>query len=108
MPRQRMRRVPDRPALCHPFHRWRYEHSIHHASVGDLDRRGTGHLWTMTVQECFEASCWERFAYRLARNPFILFIIAPLSSSWFWKGSPPARTAGANASRSRSPTLPSP
>ncbi len=65
--------------LCFtPFHRWRCEHSIHHASAGDLDRRGTGDVWTMTVQEYLEASRWKRLAYRLARNPFILFIIAPL------------------------------
>lgn len=65
--------------LCFtPFHRWRYEHSVHHASAGDLDRRGTGDVWTMTVQEYLEASRGKRFAYRLARNPFVLFIIAPL------------------------------
>lgn len=65
--------------LCFtPFHRWRREHSIHHASAGDLDRRGTGDVWTLTVQEYLEASRWKRFAYRLARNPFILFLIAPL------------------------------
>ncbi len=60
------------------FHRWRYEHSIHHASAGDLDRRGTGDVWTMTVQEYLEASRWKRRAYRLARNPLVLFIVAPL------------------------------
>lgn len=65
--------------LCFtPFHRWRYEHAIHHASAGDLDRRGTGDVWTMTVQEYLEASRWKRRAYRLARNPFVLFIIAPV------------------------------
>ncbi len=65
--------------LCFtPFHRWRYDHSIHHASAGDLDRRGTGDVWTMTVQEYLEASRWKQRAYRLARNPFILFVIAPL------------------------------
>jgi omega-6 fatty acid desaturase (delta-12 desaturase) len=51
---------------------------VHHASAGDLDRRGTGDVWTMTVQEYLEASRWKRFAYRLARNPFILFVVAPL------------------------------
>jgi len=65
--------------LCFtPFYRWRWEHSIHHASAGDLDRRGTGDVWTMTVQEYLAASRWKRFAYRLARNPFILFVVAPL------------------------------
>jgi omega-6 fatty acid desaturase (delta-12 desaturase) len=65
--------------LCFtPFYRWRWEHTIHHASAGDLDRRGTGDVWTMTVQEYLASSRWKRFAYRLARNPFILFVVAPL------------------------------
>src|SRR4051812_16498978 len=59
------------------FH-WRWEHAVHHSSAGDLDRRGTGDIWTLTVQEYLEASRWKRFAYRLARNPFILFVVAPL------------------------------
>ncbi len=61
-----------------PYHHWRWEHAIHHGTVGDLDRRGTGDIWTMTVQEYLEASRWNRFAYRLARNPFVLFVLAPL------------------------------
>jgi len=61
-----------------PYYHWRWEHSIHHSSAGDLDRRGVGDVWTMTVQEYLEASRWKKFSYRLARNPFILFIIAPL------------------------------
>jgi omega-6 fatty acid desaturase (delta-12 desaturase) len=61
-----------------PYYHWRWEHAIHHASSGDLDRRGTGDVWTLTVQEYLEASRWKRFAYRLARNPVILFGLAPL------------------------------
>ena len=61
-----------------PYYHWRWEHSLHHASSGDLDRRGTGDIWTMTVQEYLESSRWKRFAYRLARNPFILFVVAPV------------------------------
>lgn len=61
-----------------PYFHWRWEHNIHHSSAGDLDRRGTGDVWTMTVQEYLEASRWKKFAYRLARNPVVLFIIAPL------------------------------
>src|SRR5262249_5390610 len=65
--------------LCFtPFYRWRWEHSMHHASAGDLDRRGIGDVWTMTVQEYLASSRWKRFAYRLSRNPFILFVVAPL------------------------------
>ena len=61
-----------------PYFHWRWEHALHHATSGDLDRRGTGDVWTLTVQEYLEASCWKRFAYRLARNPVILFGLAPL------------------------------
>jgi omega-6 fatty acid desaturase (delta-12 desaturase) len=61
-----------------PYYHWRWEHAMHHASAGDLDRRGTGDVWTLTVQEYLEASRWKRFAYRLARNPIVLFVIAPL------------------------------
>jgi omega-6 fatty acid desaturase (delta-12 desaturase) len=61
-----------------PYYHWRWEHSIHHRSAGDLDKRGTGDVWTMTVQEYLEASRWKKFAYRLSRNPFILFVVAPL------------------------------
>lgn len=61
-----------------PYYHWRWEHAIHHSSSGDLDRRGTGDIWTLTVQEYLESSRWKRFAYRLARNPFILFVLAPL------------------------------
>jgi omega-6 fatty acid desaturase (delta-12 desaturase) len=61
-----------------PYHHWRWQHSIHHASAGDLDRRGMGDVWTLTVKEYLEASRGKRFAYRLARNPFVLFVLAPM------------------------------
>src|SRR5579864_4384044 len=61
-----------------PYYHWRWEHALHHATAGDLDRRGTGDVWTLTVQEYIESSRWKRFAYRLARNPFLLFVLAPL------------------------------
>jgi len=61
-----------------PYYLWRWEHAVHHASSGDLDRRGKGDVWTLTVQEYLESSRWKRFAYRLARNPIILFVLAPL------------------------------
>jgi acyl-lipid omega-6 desaturase (Delta-12 desaturase) len=61
-----------------PYFQWRWEHNVHHSSCGDLDRRGTGDVWTMTVQEYLEASRWKKFSYRLARNPVVLFIIAPV------------------------------
>lgn len=61
-----------------PYYQWRGEHAIHHGTAGDLDKRGTGDVWTMTVREYLAASRYRRFAYRLARNPVVLFIIGPL------------------------------
>ncbi|MBM4425603.1 MAG: fatty acid desaturase [Chloroflexi bacterium] len=61
-----------------PYHRWKHEHAIHHATCGDLDRRGTGDVYTMTLQEYLDAPWWKRFGYRVMRNPFALFLIGPL------------------------------
>ena len=61
-----------------PYRQWRHQHALHHATSGDLDRRGTGEIWTLTVREYLEASRWKRLSYRLARNPFVLLGIAPL------------------------------
>jgi hypothetical protein len=78
---QRHHRLHHRHAHLHPYYQWRWEHSLHHATTGDLDRRGIGDVWTMTVQEYLESSRWKRFAYKLARNPIVLFAIAPFVSS---------------------------
>lgn len=61
-----------------PYHDWRAEHARHHATAGDLDRRGRGDVWTMTVREYREASIWRRLGYRLYRNPLVLLGLAPL------------------------------
>lgn len=61
-----------------PFYQWRWDHAVHHATSGHLGKRGTGDLWTMTVREYLAASRWRQFAYRLARNPIVLFVIAPV------------------------------
>jgi omega-6 fatty acid desaturase (delta-12 desaturase) len=61
-----------------PYYHWRGEHAIHHGATGDLDRRGVGDIWTMTVREYVEASRWKRLGYRFVRNPFVLFGLAPL------------------------------
>jgi len=61
-----------------PYYHWRWEHALHHSTAGDLDRRGLGDVWTLTVQEYLESSRWRRFAYRLARNPIVLFVLAPV------------------------------
>jgi acyl-lipid omega-6 desaturase (Delta-12 desaturase) len=61
-----------------PFHAWRHNHAVHHATVGDLDRRGVGDVPTMTVAEYLAAPRGERIAYRLFRNPLVMFGIGPI------------------------------
>ena len=56
-----------------PFEDWRYAHNLHHATAGDLDRRGVGAIRTMTKEEYLAAPTRKRLAYRIYRNPFVLF-----------------------------------
>jgi len=60
-----------------PYRHWRGEHSIHHGATGDLDRRGVGDVWTMTVAEYLASSRWTKFTYRVSRNPVVLLVVAP-------------------------------
>jgi omega-6 fatty acid desaturase (delta-12 desaturase) len=60
-----------------PYHCWRKLHAIHHATSGDLDRRGHGDIHTLTVAEYLALGPWKRFTYRLYRNPLVLFGIGP-------------------------------
>src|SRR5439155_5746573 len=61
-----------------PFAQWRRDHAIHHASSGDLDRRGHGDIDTLTVREYLARSRWGRLRYRLYRNPLVLFGLGPI------------------------------
>lgn len=60
-----------------PYDVWRKTHSIHHATTGNLDRRGIGDLPTLTVREYREKKRIGRVLYRLLRNPIVLFGIIP-------------------------------
>jgi acyl-lipid omega-6 desaturase (Delta-12 desaturase) len=60
-----------------PFQDWRHEHARHHATAGDLDQRGVGDVWMMTVEEYTRASWAQRLGYRLYRNPFVLLVLGP-------------------------------
>src|SRR5258707_1015288 len=64
--------------LLTPYRHWRWQHALHHGTAGDLDRRGSGDIWTLTVQEYLQSTRWRRFSYQLARNPIVLFAIPPL------------------------------
>jgi acyl-lipid omega-6 desaturase (Delta-12 desaturase) len=61
-----------------PFVRWRHDHAVHHATSGDLDRRGVGDLPTITVAEYGALSPRRRLAYRLIRNPAVMFGLGPV------------------------------
>jgi omega-6 fatty acid desaturase (delta-12 desaturase) len=61
-----------------PYDYWRRTHAIHHAGSGNLDRRGTGDVTTLTVAEYLNLPRWRRLGYRLVRNPLILLAIGPI------------------------------
>jgi len=56
-----------------PFRGWQHEHAVHHATAGDLDRRGVGDIKTLTVAEYVSLPLWRRVGYRLFRNPLVMF-----------------------------------
>jgi omega-6 fatty acid desaturase (delta-12 desaturase) len=61
-----------------PYRRWRHDHAGHHATSGDLDRRGIGDVPTLTVTE-YQARSWRgRLAYRLFRHPMVMFGFGPV------------------------------
>ena len=61
-----------------PFAQWRRDHALHHASSGDLDRRGHGDVPTLTVSEYRNRSRRSRLAYRLIRHPAVLLLGGPI------------------------------
>jgi omega-6 fatty acid desaturase (delta-12 desaturase) len=66
--------------LFTPYYQWRHQHAVHHATAGDLDRRGAGDIFTLTVREYLALPRWGRLRYRLFRHPAVLLGIGPLYS----------------------------
>jgi omega-6 fatty acid desaturase (delta-12 desaturase) len=66
--------------VMQPFHNWRHHHVAHHGSAGDLDRRGTGDVPTLTVAEYQSRSFKRRLPYWLFRHPLVMFGIGPIWS----------------------------
>ncbi len=66
-----------------PYYNWRNSHLLHHATSGNLDQRGIGDVWTMTLEEYRSASFRKKLGYRLYRNPFVLLILGPIYSFFF-------------------------
>jgi acyl-lipid omega-6 desaturase (Delta-12 desaturase) len=61
-----------------PYDFWRRSHTIHHATSGNLDRRGIGDVDTLTVREYLALSRWRRLKYRLYRHPAVMFGVGPI------------------------------
>jgi len=68
-----------------PYFQWTREHAIHHASSGDLSRRGVGDVTTLTVKEYLALSKWGRLKYRLYRNPLVMLGVGPHFIFLFWQ-----------------------
>ena len=78
-----------------PYYHWNHKHAVHHATSGDLDRRGMGDVWTLTVREYQELSKKDRFVYQFFRNPLVMLLLGPpymfLISNRFVTGKATAR-----------------
>lgn len=61
-----------------PYEQWKHSHSIHHATSSNLNKRGTGDVWVMTVDEFVKSSFWKRLSYRIYRNPIVMFGLGPI------------------------------
>lgn len=77
-----------------PFFQWRHEHVMHHATSGDLDRRGFQNIDTLTVTEYLGLPAWKRLRYRLLRHPLILLTLGPIWESLFRPRVPFPHTRG--------------
>ncbi|MCQ6562073.1 fatty acid desaturase [Paenibacillus mendelii] len=60
-----------------PYRQWRNSHTIHHATSSNLNKRGEGDIWVLTVDEYIASPLWRRIMYRIYRNPFVLFGFGP-------------------------------
>jgi len=74
-----------------PYGDWQQSHIRHHSTAGGLDNRGVGDVWTLTVEEYLSASKRKRLAYRLYRNPFVLFGLGPAFLFLIWGRFPSKR-----------------
>jgi len=61
-----------------PYDFWRHTHAVHHASSGNLTRRGMGDIDTLTVREYLALSWLMRLRYRLYRHPAVMFGLGPI------------------------------
>ncbi len=60
-----------------PYFQWGRRHALHHATSGDLERRGWWEIPTLTTAEYAQSSRRDRLIYRLTRSPLLLFTVIP-------------------------------
>ena len=63
--------------LFTPYRWWQHQHALHHAHTGNLDKRGPGEIYTMTLAEYERSSRLRRIGYRAYRNPLLLLLVGP-------------------------------
>lgn len=61
-----------------PYEKWKREHTIHHATSSNLDKRGIGDIDMLTLEEYEASSKLRRLGYRMYRNPLVMFGLGPL------------------------------
>ena len=61
-----------------PYVQWRHDHAVHHATSGNLDKRGSGDITTLTVKEYLALSWLGRAQYLVGRSPVIMFGLGPI------------------------------
>ena len=61
-----------------PYYRWRHDHAVHHACAADLDRRGVGDVWMLTVDEYLALPDLKKLVYRVVRHPLVMFTVGSL------------------------------
>jgi omega-6 fatty acid desaturase (delta-12 desaturase) len=74
------------------FEDWRFTHLHHHGTYANLDSRGFGDIWTMTLNEYKNSSWLQKFRYRIYRNPIVLFGLGPLFIFFFFNRFPDLRS----------------
>lgn len=66
-----------------PYQQWKNSHAIHHATSSNLDKRGVGDLWIMTVEEYASSPWQQKLAYRAYRHPLVMFGLGPIGVFMF-------------------------
>lgn len=61
-----------------PYEKWKREHIIHHATSGNLDKKGVGDIWMMTIEEYKAATPMKKRLYKAYRHPFVMFVLGPI------------------------------